>query len=567
MVSENFRFDLIVVGAGINGAGIARDAAVRGLKVLLLDKGDIGGGTSSWSTRLIHGGLRYLEHGEFGLVRESLRERSYLLNIAPHLVRPLRLLVPVYQKARRGWWTIRAGMAVYDALSLNKSLPRHRMLSLDQTLREAPALNREGLRGAAVYYDAQVEFAERLVLENVLSAVSHGAKVLTYTRVEKLIVENGAVCGVEFIRDAGNTERGSRVIEVSAPRLSAYADIVINAAGPWVDQVLTESNAGSPRLIGGTKGSHIIVAPFPAAPDTAIYVEAETDGRPFFIIPWNGKYLIGTTDIRYYGDLDRVQIQSDEIDYLLRETNRVLPAAKLTREQILYAYSGVRPLPFTGDKDEQRVTRRHFIRAHPTLQGLFSIIGGKLTTYRTLAEHTVDLVLKKLPHQDHGRPASMTADNPLPGAASPDFVAFCANFKQRSQLPEATNDRLLRIYGTRASLLLNLIAESPSLAEPFDSETGALSAEVVFGFRHELATTLADCLLRRTMVGLNSSCGLTAIEAAGAIARKQLGWSEERLEQEMNAYKQQIGNFRAIILTSKESIATISSSPEGTKCL
>src|SRR6266850_1787233 len=228
-------FDVIVIGAGINGAGIARDAAMRGLKVLLLDKGDIGGGTSSWSTRLIHGGLRYLEHGEFRLVRESLRERSCLLNICPHLVRPIPLLV----------------------------------------------------------------------LENVLSAVAHGATVFTYARVEKLIVENAAVRGVEFTRESRCG--GTTVTEGSGvARQTAYADIVINAAGPWVDQVLTESNADSPRLIGGTKGSHIIVAPFPGAAATAIYIEAETDGRPFFIIPWNGKYLIGTTDIRYEGDLDDV---------------------------------------------------------------------------------------------------------------------------------------------------------------------------------------------------------------------------------------------------------------------
>jgi glycerol-3-phosphate dehydrogenase len=548
MTSNNLLFDVIVIGAGINGAGIARDAAMRGLKVLLLDKGDLGGGTSSWSTRLIHGGLRYLEHGEFRLVRESLRERSCLLNICPHLVRPVPLLVPIYEKARRGWWTIRAGMIAYAALSFNKSLPNkslpgHRMLSVAETLQQAPALNPDGLRGAAVYFDAQVEFAERLVLENVLSAVAHGATVLTYARVEKLIAENGAVRGVEFScndrlsspTDMDNSEVG---------RHTAHASLVINAAGPWVDQVLIESNASGPRLIGGTKGSHIIVAPFPGAPAVAIYVEAETDGRPFFIIPWNGKYLIGTTDIRYDGNLDNVQITSDEIDYLLRETNRVIPIATLTREQILYTYSGVRPLPFAGDKDAQSITRRHFIRAHPTLRCLFSIVGGKLTTYRSLAEETVDLILKKLiTHPDRRSLECMTDHEPLPGATTADFAAFCTNFKQHSRLPEATNDRLLRIYGTRASLLLKLIAEDASLAEVFDSETGALSAEVVFAFRYEFATTLTDCLLRRTMVGLNSSLGLRAVETAGAIARKHRGWSERRVEQEIVAYRKEVLRF------------------------
>ncbi|HEV7681148.1 MAG TPA: glycerol-3-phosphate dehydrogenase/oxidase, partial [Pyrinomonadaceae bacterium] len=327
MASEAQQFDVIVIGAGINGAGIARDAAMRNLRVLLIDKGDIGGGTSSWSTRLIHGGLRYLEHGEFGLVRESLRERACLLDIAPHLVRPLQMLVPIYRNARRGWWAVRVGMIVYDLLSVGKKLPRHRMLSRTETLRLAPGLNSEGLRGAAVYYDAQVRFAERLVLENAISAVDHGATVLTYARVEKLIVDNGEVRGVEFSRDprvlsmmgrgSGPTVIGGSEFE----RQTASAPIVINAAGPWVDQLLTDT--GSPQLIGGTKGSHIIVARFSGAPRTAIYVEAQSDGRPFFIIPWNRKYLIGTTDIRYGGNLDDVKISSDEIDYLLAETNRV----------------------------------------------------------------------------------------------------------------------------------------------------------------------------------------------------------------------------------------------------
>lgn len=534
MSDESLEFDVIIIGAGINGAGIARDAAMRGLKVLLLDKGDIGGGTSSWSTRLIHGGLRYLEHGEFRLVRESLRERACLLNIAPHLVRPIPMLVPVYKNARRGLWTIRAGMIAYDALSLGKGLPRHRLLSRAETLQRAPALNAEGLRGAAVYFDAQVEFAERLVVENVISAIEHGASVSTYARVEKLIIEAGDVRGV-VIRSSPGVLR------------KAFAPIVINAAGPWVDQVLAEGDSSSPRLIGGTKGSHLIVPPFPGAPDMAIYVEAETDGRPFFIIPWNQKYLIGTTDIRFEGDLDKPQIDDREIDYLLRETNRVIPREKLTREQILYTYSGVRPLPFVEAQEEQRITRRHFIREHPALPSLLSIVGGKLTTYRSLAEETIDLVLKRLmPHLERERragevsPDAATARTPLPGAATANFDAYCRDFTQRSSLPEATKTRWLWMYGTRASLILDLLAADQSLAEVVDDETGVIAAEVVFAFTHELATTLTDCLLRRTMVGLNSSRGLKVVEVAAAVAGKHLGWSESRIEEEIAAYRNAI---------------------------
>jgi glycerol-3-phosphate dehydrogenase len=534
----NPQYDVIVIGAGINGTGIARDAAMRGLRVLLLDKGDIGSGTSSWSTRLIHGGLRYLEHGELGLVRESLRERDCLMNMAPHLVRPLEILVPIYKHARRGFWTIRAGMIAYDALSFAKTLPRHRMLSTAATLEQAPGLNREGLLGAAVYFDAQVEFAERLVVENALSAVEHGASVITYARVDTINVADGKVLGVEFTDERqgadGSTEE----------RHSAVASVVINAAGPWIDQLLGETVADSPRLIGGTKGSHLIVAPFAGAPHTAIYIEAETDRRPFFIIPWNGHCLIGTTDIRYDGDLDRVRAQTEEIEYLLRETNRVLPAAKLTREQILYTYSGVRPLPFTGDKDEQSITRRHFIRPHPCVDQLFSIVGGKLTTYRSLAAQTVDLILKTL-----GRDSTpcMTDREPLPGADTPDFAGFCKDFNEHSNLPEALRKRLLQIYGTRASQVTQLVVQDASLDEVIDRETGAIAAEIVFAFKHELAQTLSDCLLRRTMVGLNSTCGLDALEAAARIAGKHPGWSEDRMAQEIARYRMEISRGRLLI--------------------
>jgi glycerol-3-phosphate dehydrogenase len=381
------RFDVIVIGAGINGAGIARDAAMRGLKVLLIDKGDIGSGTTSASTRLIHGGLRYLEHFEFGLVRESLREREILLRIAPHLVRPLAITIPIYKQSKRGRLMIRAGMILYDLLSWGKSLPRHRMLSRAETLERWPGLNPEGLVGSALYYDAQIEFPERLVMENVLSAGEFGAEVLTYTRVTNFTVKDGKVSGVEF----GNEDDSEDV-----QKQVAGAAVVINAAGPWIDQVLERVPVKSPKLIGGTKGSHLVVRPFPGSPANAIYVEARSDGRPIFIIPWNELYLIGTTDVRFEGNPDEVRCEPWEIDYLLSETNLALPGAHLTRDSILYTYSGVRPLPVTGDKDEQSITRRHFIRQHPQLPNLLSIVGGKLTTYRSLAEECVDLIFQKL---------------------------------------------------------------------------------------------------------------------------------------------------------------------------
>jgi glycerol-3-phosphate dehydrogenase len=522
-------FDVVIIGAGINGAGIARDAAMRGLKVLLLDKGDVGGGTSSWSTRLIHGGLRYLEHGDVGLVRESLRERETLLKIAPHLVRPLPVMIPIYKGARRGWWTIRAGMLAYDLLSFGKILPAYRMLSAAEAIDKAPALEMKGLEGAAVYYDAQVEFAERLVVENAISAKEHGAQVLTYTRVDKLIFEDEIVSGVRLTH------------ELTGEHSEASGRVVINAAGPWVDQILNTERKASRRLIGGTKGSHIIVEPFAGAPATAIYVEAGADQRPSFIIPWNANYLIGTTDIRFDGDLDKVRIDESEIYYLLSETNRVFPSAKIDRSKILYTYSGIRPLPFTDDKDEESITRRHFIRRHSDRPNLLSIVGGKLTTYRSLAEEAVDLIFNEF-GQDIPRCTTDTA--PLPGGETDNFSAFEANLRARYELSNLTCEHLVTTYGVAAASVMDLVSEDSRLAAVIDPESGAIAAEVVHAFEAEMALTLADCLLRRTMVGLNSTLGLDAVEEAARVGREFLGWSTARAAGEVEAYRHHVKKFQ-----------------------
>lgn len=518
-------FDLIVIGAGINGAGIARDAAMRGLRVLLVDKGDVGGGTSAGSTRLIHGGLRYLEHFEFGLVRESLRERETLLRIAPHLVRPLAITIPIYRESQRGWATIRAGMVAYELLAWGKSLPRYRMQSADETLRKMPGLKAEGLVGSAVYFDAQVEFAERLVVENVLAAIEHGATVLTYTRVRKLLSEDGRVRGVQLEGDFAD---------------EALARVVINAAGPWVDQLIEQgmSRTGEQRLIGGTKGSHVVVAPFAGAPEGAVYLEAVSDRRPFFVIPWNGNYLIGTTDFRFKGDPDEVRCEPWEVEYLLAETNRAFPGAGLSKESVLYAYSGVRPLPYTKNEDEQRVTRRHFLREHPRFKNLVSVVGGKLTTYRSLAEECVDMIFRKL---ERPSPPCETARVPLPGAGETrsEFSRQAALTLGKLRLELKTSaaklcERWRRIYGSRAE-------EVVALAELFDDED-PLAAEMVFAFEKEFAKSLADCFLRRTMIGLNANAGLDDVERAAEIGKKFLGWTEERAEREVKRYRAEISN-------------------------
>lgn len=509
----DIEFDVIVIGAGINGAGIARDAALRALRVLLVDKGDVGGGTSAGSTRLIHGGLRYLEHFEFGLVRESLRERETLLRIAPHLVRPLEMTIPIYEESQRGWTTVQAGMIAYELLAWGKSLPRYRMQSAGETLRKVPGLKVEGLIGSAVYFDAQVEFAERLVVENVLAAIEHGATVLTHTRVGKLLGEDGRVRGVELEGDFAEL---------------ALAGVVINAAGPWVDQLIEQKTIGgsgvvgsvrSERLIGGTKGSHVVVAPFVNAPEGAVYLEAVSDRRPFFVIPWNGNYLIGTTDVRFEGDPGEVRCEPWEAEYLLAETNRAFPAAELSNESVLYTYSGVRPLAYTKNEDEQSITRRHFLREHPQFPNLISVVGGKLTTYRNLAEECVDSIFRKL---NRPSPPCETARVPLPGATGETPANVC--------------ERWRRVYGSRAT-------EVAELAKRFDGED-TLAAEVVFSFEREFAKSLADCFLRRTMIGLNANAGLDEIERAAEIGKKFLGWTEERAGREVSGYKEEISKRR-----------------------
>ncbi len=525
--------DLVVVGAGINGAGIARDAALRGLRVVLLDKGDIASGTTSWSTRLIHGGLRYLEHREVGLVRESLRERERLLRAAPHLVKPVPLLLPLYRGDKRGRWLVRTGMLAYDALSFDKSLPRHHMLSREEALRRAPGLATEGLVGAALYYDAQVEYAERLAVENALSAWEHGATVLTYARVNRLITENGAVCGVGF---TDLIDRGS---------FEVRAAVTVNVAGPWVDQVLAGGGgaAAPARMIGGTKGSHIIVGCFPGAPTDALYVEARQDGRPYFIVPWNGLYLIGTTDTRYDGDLDRVEATPAEVNYLVRETNRVIPGAGLSAASVLYTYAGVRPLPEQPQGSAAAITRRHLIYDHAKVgtDGMVSIIGGKLTTYRNLAEEAVDAVYRKL---DRPTPPATTR-LPLPGAdpvAGRDLAGVRAWLVDEG-FEAATVDHLMRVYGTRAIRVAMLAHESPDLCERLDPTSGEIGAEIVFAFREEQAETLTDALLRRTMVGLGPKAGVGADERAADIGRRYLDWDQQRADREVATYRDYIDRF------------------------
>jgi len=510
-------FELIVIGAGINGAAIAREAALAGLKVLVVERGDIGAGTSSASSRLIHGGLRYLEYGELGLVYESLHERERLLRLAPHLVAPIELVIPVYRGARRPRWQIAIGLTLYDLLSIGRSVPGRTVLGRDELLARMPGLNPRELVGGASYYDGQVRYPERLVVENVRDAVANGAVLKTRTRVTRVRVEGGRAVGVEW-RAADGAAGG------------ASAPLIVNAGGPWVDEVLGPIH--HTRLLGGTKGSHVIVPPFPGAPRTGVYVEAGADGRPFFILPWNDLLLIGTTDERFEGDAGAATIDSHEIAYLTSETERVFPGAAGLADRVLYTHTGIRPLPWQPHGATGAITRRHVIRRHRAARGLYSVVGGKLTTHRALAEDVLRKLRGELPRPITGHP---TRTRPLPGALdAPARDALLAEIGARFGSAQAR--RLWNVYGGAAREIAALTAR-PELAAQVDAVSGVLVAELIHATEREWAVTLEDLLQRRCMAGLGADFGLGAARGATA-ALVRLGiWDAARAASELDAYR------------------------------
>jgi glycerol-3-phosphate dehydrogenase len=516
MLANDSHFDLIVVGGGINGAAIAREAQLSGVRTLLVERDDFCSGTSAASTRLIHGGLRYLEHAEFSLVRESLAERERLLQMAPHLVEPLEIVLPLTHESRRGPLTIRLGMCLYDLLSLGKSLPSHRMLNRDEITKALPGLNADDLIGGAAYFDAQVRFPERLVLENALDAEANGATLATHTAVQALAIDNGTVTGVVW-QSGGQAGR-------------AFAPVVVNAAGPWVDQVL--GSLGTQPLIGGTKGSHLIVEPFPGAPVQGVYAEAVSDGRPFFLTPWNGLYLIGTTDERYDGDPADASISGAEFAYLVAETKRLFPGASDLEQRVCYTCAGIRPLPPTVGVSEGAITRRHMIKSHRDANGLFSIVGGKLTTHRALAEDCMQRLRRRL---DVAR-RSPTADRMLPGAlAGSDRDRLIADLEQSFGPTTAT--RLWHTYGGASIRLQNAVVEDSELGTRLGHDCDFLVAELVHAIEREHALTLEDILQRRTMAGLQPDFGRRSAPLAADWLVRLGFWDKARAAEELTAYR------------------------------
>ena len=511
-------YDVAVLGGGINGAGIALDLALRGISTVLLEKKDFGWYATSSSTKLIHGGLRYLEYFELALVRESMAERERLLKNAPHLVKPLKLNVPVYEHSKRPAWMIRLGLTLYDLLSYDKSLPNHKYSANTSRQRQRgvidPALNQEGLSAVCSYYDCQVAFPERLALELILGAEAAGARVLNYVEVTGLTPD--ATPDYHILQAVDVLHGSTHEIRTR---------YVINAGGPFVDQVNLHLEQSIGRKMGGTKGSHLIIRRFDGGPQEAVYVEARQDGRPYFVIPWLDYYLVGTTDIFYDGDMDEVHATQEEVAYLLTELNALIPGHRFTVKDVLYTYSGIRPLPYEPGKKERSVTRKHIILEHARAGGsprVFSIIGGKLTTYRSLAEETAALISKRL----NRKTRCQTRNHALPGAAiNATTRQGISALVSRHHVSQATAEHMLAYYGSRAKDVLEQLENKPELGALVQQQRPEIMAEVAFAVQVEHARTLADIYFRRTTLGSYADRSASVIEKVAALAGIYLKWN------------------------------------------
>jgi len=442
--------DVLVIGGGITGAGIARDAALRGLRTALVDKGDFAGATSSHSSRLIHGGLRYLEQYDFHLVREASRERRLLLDLAPHLVRPLAFLFPVYRGARVPAWRLRAGMWLYDLLAAFRNVRLHRWLGRRAALKAEPGLRERGLVGAAVYYDAQTDDA-RLVLAAIRGAAQAGALVANYTEVTSLVRPDGRVRGA-MVRDA-----------LTGEARTVRALIVVNATGPWVDALRRLDDPQAPPLLRLTKGAHVAVARARIGNTHAVTLTSPIDGRVMFVLPWGDLSYVGTTDTDDVASPDDVRASGSDVVYLLRSANAFFPQARLAPHDVICSWAGLRPLLAPGrEVAASAVSREH--RIVESASGLITIAGGKLTTFRVMGRDMVDRVARRL-HELDGRPIPRrppTDRVPLPGGETADLDVLVEAARAR-EVPEPTARHLVQAYGSEAAAVLNLVERDRAL--------------------------------------------------------------------------------------------------------
>jgi glycerol-3-phosphate dehydrogenase len=514
-------FDVLVIGGGVTGAGAALDAASRGLRVALVEARDLASGTSSRSSKLIHGGLRYLEQFDFKLVHEALRERDLLVSrLAPHLVKPVSFLYPLHRKVVERPY-VGAGLVLYDALEGTKRpVPYHRHMTVRGALRMAPALKPSGLAGALLYYDAQVDDA-RYTLTVARTAAAHGAVIATRASARRLLR------GPDGVRVTGarvHDEETGRDIDVSARR-------VVVCAGVWTDLVHQLGGIQAGYRVRMSKGVHIVVPYDAIRSDTGIILR--TEKSVLFIIPWGQRWIVGTTDTDWSGDRAEPTATGEDIDYILRQANRVL-VRPLTRSDVIGVYAGLRPLVAADEgRDTTKLSREHVVDV--PVPGLASIAGGKFTTYRIMARDVIDAALGDY---DRWVPASVTDQLPLIGADGlPAAAAEAGRLAEDYGLPCDAVEHLLDRYGTLTEEVLELTRADPALARPLADGHPYLGAEVAYAVTHEGALHVEDVLVRRVRLFIET--GAYGADAAGPVTTIMgdlLGWDEARRAAETERY-------------------------------
>lgn len=527
---EGTEFDLCVVGGGVTGLCVAHDAAARGLKVALLERGDFAEGTTTASTKLIHGGTRYLEHLEVGLVREALHERRLLLKLAPHLVHPVPFMIPIYRGGLVPPWKIRAGMLLYDLLSFDKNwgqlpdkhMPWHRFVSSSEALALEPELPSEGLKGASVYYDGQVPSPARLCIEVAKTACRNGAQLANYARVAALRVDAGRVTGVEALdRHTGKT-------------IVVRAQVTVNAAGIWATDVMKLLGPAPPVQLKPSKGIHLITR---ALTRSHAVVNGTPSGRRVMIIPWRGKSLIGTTDVFYEGDKDRIRPTAAESQGLLDEVNAFLPSAKLSLDDVDHGFAGARPLIYKAGKSASALSREYKIIDHgraANLPGLLSIVGGKLTTSRHLAMVVMNRVEKEIGRR---RPCP-TAGTFIGGGDVGVVNEYVEGLRglASGKVDDACLRELVSSYGSGCADVLARVEREPRLGGRIVPELPYVLAEVGHAVEHEMASSVSDIAIRRTdIAGLGDRSGRAGKVIALELQRL-LGFSDAERERQVRAY-------------------------------
>jgi len=534
--------DLLVIGGGITGAGIARDAAGRGLSVVLAEAGDLGRGTSTTSSRLVHGGLRYLETRDFGLVYEASVERRRLLDLAPHLVRPLPFLFPIYPESDVGYRMLQAGMWLYDGLSLFRNIRRHRMLRRAAALEEEPELRADGLVGAAHYYDAGVDDG-RLTLVAAQAAHEAGAHVLPHVEVTGF-KRTGAgqhdLCGA-YLRD-----------RLTGDSRTLGTRVVINAAGPWSDEVRRMADPEAAPRLRPTKGVHLMVSRKRLANRNAIIFNSPIDGRVMFLLPWGDYAYVGTTDTDYSGSPDDVQADQEDIDYLLASANHVFPGRALGEGDVLSTWAGLRPLLAPRDQvSEGQTSREHDVWRD--LSGLVNIGGGKLTTFRRMARDAADRASDIL-RREHGVRSAPSAsyDAPFPGAPPEPMETFERRVVEEARtcgLEEGVSLHLARTHGTGALAIMARIRQDAATGERIAPPLPYLWAEVDHAVQAEMALRLEDVMRRRTHIYYERADG--GLEVARQVAERMaacdgIAWDEGMIQEEVRTYAASVRVSRGV---------------------